>query len=194
MFLINNLYGEYDSTTSEGRGANAASNVCKYIKEGKKIAEENTRKFLKGELTPEKAVKNNALEKLAHAYIPYAEVSEETGQMDLKYGLAFASVYINSLNSRNDDSITVYEAGPCGQLIDQIDPSGRITKGKFLAWLIFQDCINVYNGVISPQEAGKAFLWANNDPNFVVEKLKEIYNKLNLKEKEEEFKTPQPVS
>ena len=194
MLLINNLFGEYDAETSEGRGANAAANVIKYIEEGKKIATENTKKFLKGELTPDKAVRNSAIETLARAYIPYAEISEETGQIDLEYSLAFASIYINSLDTDDDGAITVREAGPCGQLIDQIDPNGKITKGKFLAWLIFQDCIEVYNGVISPQEAGKALLWASNDPNFVVKKLKEIYSKLNLKEKEEKFKTPQPIN
>lgn len=193
MLLINNLYGEYDAETSEGRGANAASNVVKYILEGKKIAEENTRKFLKGELTPENAVKNTAIEALASAYIPYTEINEETGQMDLEYGLAFASIYLNSLDSDNDGAITVNEAGPCGNLIDLIDPNGKITKGKLLAWLIFQDCIEIYNGVISPQEAGRAMLWASNEPEFVVNKLKEIYDKLNLREKEEKFEIPEPV-
>ncbi len=194
MLLINNLFGEYDADTSEGRGANAAANVIKYIREGKKIAEKNSTKFLKGELSPENAIKNSALEILAKSYIPYTEINEETGKMDLEYGLAFASIYINSLDTDNDGAITVGEAGPCGNLIDQINPNGKITKGKFLAWLIFQDCIDVYNGVISPDEAGKAMLWAINDPKFVVEKLKEIYNKLNLKEKEEEFKVPEPVN
>jgi len=194
MFLINNLYGEYNPETSEGRGANAAFNVIKYIEEGKKIADENTRKFLKGELAPERAVQNSALETLSQSYIPYTEISEETGQMDLEYGLAFATVYINSLDIDGDEAITIQEAGPCGDIIDMIDPNGKITKGKFLAWLIFQDCIEVYNGVISPQEASKAMLWATSDPEFVIEKLKEIYEKLNLKEKEKEFKTPQPVN
>lgn len=193
MLLINNLFGEYNAETSEGRGANAAANVVKYISEGKKIAEENTRKFLRGELTPENAIKNDAIETLASAYIPYTEIDEESGKMDLEYGLAFASVYLNSLDSDNDGAITVEEAGPCGNLIDQIDPTGKITKGKFLAWLVFQDCVEVYNGVISPQEAGRAMLWAVEDPGFVIEKLKEIYNKLNLGEKEREFHTPEPV-
>ena len=68
-----------------------------------------------------------------------------------------------------------------------------ITKGKFFAWLIFQDCVEVYNGIISPNEAGKALLWANNDPFFVVEKLREIYRRLKLEEKEESFVTPEPI-
>ncbi|HSA05764.1 MAG TPA: hypothetical protein P5556_01135 [Candidatus Gastranaerophilales bacterium] len=194
MLLINNLCGDYNSETPEGRGANAAANVIKYINEGRKIAEENTKKFLQGNLTPDNVLKNTALETLATAYIPYLEVSEETGEMDIEYGLAFAGVYINSLDKDNDGAISTLEAGPCGRIIDQIDPSGKITKGKFLAWLIFQDCIEVYNGVISPQEAAKAVQWACSDPKFVVEKLKDIYNRLNLKEKENTFKIPEPVS
>ncbi len=193
MLLISNLCGEYNCETAEGRGANAAANVAKYIQEGRKIYEENTKRFLKGELSPLDALKNSAIETLASAYIPYAEINEETGQMDLSYSLAFASVYINSLDRDNDGAITVQEAGPCGHIIDQIDPNGKITKGKFLAWLVFQDCVDIYNGVISPQEAGKAVLWASNDPDFVVSKLRDIYYKLNLKEKEQEFVTPEPV-
>lgn len=194
MLLINNLHGKYNAETSEGRGANAAANVVKYIVEGKKIYEENVKNLLKGKLSLENATKNSSLQALSTAYIPYTEISEETGQMNLEYGLAFATVYINLLDNDNDGALTVQEAGPCGYIIDQINPDGRITKGKFLAWLVFQDCIDVYNGIISPQEAGKAMVWINNDPKFVIEKLKEIYNKLNLKEKEEEFKTPQPVN
>lgn len=193
MLLINNLHGNYDAETSEGRGANAAANVVKYIEEGKKIYEENTKKFLKGNLNLEKATKNTALEALAGSYIPYTEINEETGQMNLEYGLGFATVYINSLDTDDDGALTVQEAGPCGYIIDQINPNGKITKGKFLAWLIFQDCINVYNGVISPQEAGKAMMWAHKDPRFVIAKLREIYNKLNLQEKEEKFETPEPI-
>ncbi len=193
MLLINNLHGEYDASTPEGRGANAAANLVKYILEGKKIAKENTLKFLKGELTPSKAVRNSAIEALASAYIPYTEINEETGKMDLEYGLAFASIYLNALDNDQDGVLTVKEAGVCGQIIDMIDNSGKITKGKFLAWLIFQDCIEVYNGVISPQEAARAMLWAGKDPRFVVEKLREIYERLNLRDKEEEFKQPEPV-
>jgi hypothetical protein len=194
MLLISNLCGSYDSETPEGRGANAALNVIKYIEEGRKIAEENAKKLLKGEINIREANRNTAVETLSRSYIPYTEINEESGQMDISYGLAFASVYINSLDRDNDGAITVEEAGPCGRLIDQIDPNGKITKGKFLAWLVFQDCVDVYNGVISPQEAGKALLWASSDPRFVVEKLREIYNKLNLKEREDSFKVPQPVN
>lgn len=194
MLLINNLFGEYDASTSEGRGANAASNVIKYIIEGKKIAEENAKKLLKGIISLEDACKNESIEKLAHCYIPYTEVKEGTGDLDLEYGLAFATVYLNALDTDNDGAITPQEAGPCGHIIDQIDPTNKITKGKFLAWLIFQDCIDTYNGVISPQEAGKALIMASNNPGFVIEKLKEIYNKLNLKEVENSFKTPEPVN
>lgn len=193
MLLINNLFGEYDAEKAEGRGANAASNVIKYIMEGKKIAENNSRKFLRGELSPEKAIKNSAIETLASAYIPYTEVNEETGEMNLEYGLAFASIYLNALDTDNDGAITIHEAGPWGKIIDLINPNGKVTKGKLLAWLIFQDCIEVYNGVISPQEAGRAMLYASNEPEFVVEKLKEIYNKLNLEEKEIDFEVPEPV-
>ena len=194
MLLINNLCGAYDPETSEGRGANAALNVVKYIHEGRKIAEENAKRLLKGEISLVDANKNSAIESLSKAYIPYTEINEETGQMDISYGLAFASVYINSLDRDNDGALTVEEAGPCANLIDQINPNGKITKGKFLAWLVLQDCVDVYNGVISPQEAGKALLWANSDPRFVIEKLREIYNKLNLQEKESEFQVPQPVN
>lgn len=193
MLLINNLYGDYNSETAEGRGANAAANVFKYIKEGKEITLENTRKFLDGKISMEMASRNTALEALSTAYIPYTEINEETGEMDLEYGLAFAGVYINSFDTDNDGAISIEEAGPCGELIDQINPTGKITKGKFLAWLIFQDCVEVYNGIISPQEAGKALQWANINPEFVVEKLREIYNRLGLSEKEELFRTPVPV-
>lgn len=192
MLLISNLYGDYDPETSQGRGANAASNVVKYIEEGKKIAEENAKKLLKNEISLDDATKNNALEKLSECYIPYTEVNVETGDLNIEYGLAYASVYLSAFDRDNDGVITPAEAGPFGNIIDQIEPNGKITKGKFLAWLIFQDCVEFYNGIISPQEAGKALIWASRDPIFVINKLKEIYNKLNLKEKEECFKKPEP--
>ncbi len=193
MLLINNLYGEYDASTAEGRGANAASNLMRYFIEGKKIAEEKARKLLKGEIDMEDACKNPAIEKFSTAYIPYAEIDEETGEIDLEYGLAFATIYLNTLDNDNDGILKADELGPVGYIIDQIEPTGRITIGKLLSWLIFQDCVDVYNGVITPQEAAKAFMWINNDPEFVVSKLREIYIKLNLKEKEEIFAEPQPV-
>lgn len=194
MLLISNLYGNYNSETAEGRGANAAANVIKYIIEGKKVAEQNAIKLLKGEISLKEAAYNSALEPLSRSYIPYTEIDEETGEIDLEYGLAFAAIYIKGLDRDGDGALTIEEAGPCGYIIDQIDQSGRITKGKFLAWLIFQDCIDVYNGIISPAESARAMVWASTDPVFVTEKLREIYNGLGLREKEEEFAAPEPVN
>lgn len=194
MILINNLYGEYDSSTAEGRGANAAANIMKYFNEGKKIAQENTKKLVKGEISIEEALKNPALEKFSTAYIPYTEIDEETREADINYGMAFATVYLNSLSNDNTGRIPAHELGSIGHVIDQIEPTGFITRSKFLAWLIFQDCVSVYNGVISPQEAARSLIWANNDPFFVVQKLQEIYYSLSLKEKEETFLEPTPVN
>ena len=193
MLLINNLYGQYNAETAEGRGANAASNVVKYILEGKKIIEQNAVKLLKGEIGLDEASRNSALEALSQAYIPYTEISEETGELNIEYGMAFTTVYLNAFDKDGSGVVTAEEAGQWGHLIDQINPNGKITKGKFFAWLIFQDCIEAYNGVISPNEAGKAMLWVNNDPCFVVEKLREIYRRLKLEEKEESFVTPEPI-
>ncbi|OGI02043.1 MAG: hypothetical protein A2Y25_04085 [Candidatus Melainabacteria bacterium GWF2_37_15] len=193
MLLINNLYGEYDSETPEGRGANAASNLMKYFAEGKKIASENAKKLVKGIITMDEACKNSAIEKFSRAYIPYTEINEESGEINLEYGMAFSTIYLNSLDRDNDGVLPAEELGPIGHIIDQIEPDGKITKSKFLSWLIFQDCINVYNGIISPQEAARAVIWAANDPVFVIEKLKEIYYRLNLKAREESFRSPEPV-
>lgn len=193
MLLINNLYGEYDSNTAEGRGANAAANLTKYFIEGRKIAEEKAKQLLKGEIDLTEACKNQALEDFSRAYIPYTEISEETGELNLEYGLAFSAIYIEAFDRDKDGVLQSEELGPVGCIIDKIDNSGKITKSKLLAWFIFQDCIDSYNGVISPQEAARSFMWANNDPIFVVEKLVEIYDKLNLKEKENSFRVPEPV-
>lgn len=193
MLLINNLYGEYDANTAEGRGANAAANVVKYFKEAQKVASQKAQKLIKGEITLEEACKNEVIEKLAQAYIPYAEIDEETGEINFEYAMAFATVYVNALDKDNDGAIPAQEFGSLGHVIDRIDPTGYITTGKFLAWLIFEDSVDVYSGVISPQEGGKALVMANNDPLFVSDKLQEIYHKLNLKEKEETFATPEPV-
>jgi len=193
MLLINNLFGEYDSTTSEGRGANAASNLMRYFEEGKKIAAKKAQQLYKGEIDINEACKNEAIEKFSTAYIPYTEISEETGEINIEYGMAFATIYISHLDNDNDGALRPEELGPVGHIVDQIDGSGRITKSKMLAWLIFQDCIEVYNGIITPHEAAKAYMWANNDPVFVVEKLKLIYSKLNLGEREMEFSKPEPV-
>lgn len=193
MLLINNLHGEYNSETAEGRGANAASNLIKYVLKGKKLAEQNAYKLVKGEINVEEACRNSALESLSQAYIPYTEINEETGEINLEYGMAFATIYINSLDVDGDGAIDVEECGPAGYIVDQVDPSGKITRGKFLAWLIFQDCIDVYNGIITPQEALKAQMWAINDPVFVIQKLREIYYKLGLKEKEASFMAPVPI-
>jgi hypothetical protein len=193
LLLISNLCGDYDSETPEGRGANAAANVVKYIKEGKRISRENIKKFLSGELGVAESLENPAMDALATAYIPYMEVEEHSAKINLNYGMAFATVYINLIEEEKNAGVTPQQAGPNGEIIDQIDNSGRITPGKFLAWLIFQDCVDVYNGVISPQEASKAFEWGIMDPQFVIEKLREIYSQLNLKEKEKSFVIPEPV-
>ncbi len=193
MLLINNLYGEYDASTSEGRGANAASNLMKYFEEGKKIAGMKAQQLLKGEIDITEACRNEAIEKFSSAYIPYTEINEETGELDLEYGLAFATIYINHLDNDKDGALRPEELGPVGHIVDQIDSNGKITKGKMLAWLIFQDCIDVYNGVITPHEAAKSYMWTSNDSVFVVNKLREIYSKLNLEKKELEFCAPQPI-
>lgn len=193
MLLINNLYGDYDESTAEGRGANAATNLMKYFNEAKKIAEENGIKLQKGEIDIKEACKNEAIEKFSMAYIPYTEVDEETGNLNTEYGMAFSNIYLSNLDNDNDGVLHPDELGPVGHVVDQIDCSGRITKSKLFAWLIFQDCVELFNGIITPNEAAKAYIWAINDPAFVVEKLREIYKKLELKEKEESFSVPQPV-
>jgi len=112
--------------------------------------------------------------------------------LNLRQGMAFASVYIKAFDKDNDGAMTVEEAGPLGGLIDSIDQSGKITAGKFLSWLIFQDCSEVLNGVLSPNEVSKSLLLVNNDPAFVVEKLKEIYEGYKIDDLERDFELPLP--
>jgi len=193
MILINNLHGPYNAETSEGRGANAAYNVIKYIEEGKKIAYEKAKAFLKGEISLKETTKNEALEKLATCYIPYMPVNEETGLPDLKYGLAFASVYISAFDKDNDGAITPQEAGPYGYIIDFTAPHGKITPGKFLAWLILQDCTDVYSGVISPKEAGQALTLVQSEPAYAQDQLKLLYFAHGLDSIEKEFVAPMPI-
>jgi len=194
MILINNLHGPYNAETSEGRGANAAYNVVKYFEEGKKIAETKVKQFMNGEIGLEEASRNSAIETLAKAYIPYMPIDEETGTPDLKYGLAYCSVYINTFDNDNDGALTPQEAGPFGHVIDFVAPYGKITAGKFLAWLIFQDCVNVFNGVISPQEAGTAMMMVQKDPAYVKEQLNIIYFGHGIDNFEQEFTVPQPAT
>lgn len=193
MILINYLHGPYNAETSEGRGANAAHNVVQYIEEGKKIATQKVLRFMKGEISLEEAAKNEALESLSGAYIPYMPVDEETGKPDFNYGLAYSSVYLSAFDSDNDGAITPKEAGPFGFVIDFVAPFGKITPGKFLTWLIFQDSINNYNGVISPSEAGAAMMLTQKDPAFVKERLQLIYFGHGIDKYEEKFTVPQPA-
>ena len=194
MLLINNLHGPYNAETSEGRGANTAHNVLRYIEEGKKVVEENAKRFMNGEIGLEEAVKNKSLETLSTAYITYMPVDEETSIPDFKYGLAFASVYISGFDRDNDGAITPQEAGPLGNIIDFTAPYGKITPGKFLSWLLFQDCTDFYNGVISPKEAGISMMLAQTEPEMVRDKLKTIYFGHGINQYEEEFTTPHPIS
>ena len=86
------------------------------------------------------------------------------------------------------------QAGPLGYVIDFVAPYGKITPGKFLTWLIFQDCVDVYNGVISPQEAYTALMMAQKDPERVKEQLKVLYFGHGINNLEQEFKTPHPIT
>jgi hypothetical protein len=192
MFLISSLNGPFDCETSEGKGANAAYHVIQHIQNGKKTGDENLRKFLKGEIGTEEACKNDDLNILSKAYIPYSSIDEETQVLDLRQGMAFASLYIKAFDRDNDGAMTVEEAGPIGQLIDLIDPSGKITPGKFLSWLIFQDCADNLNGILSPAEVAKALFVVQNDPAFVVGKLRDIYRSYKINELEREFVLPVP--
>lgn len=194
MILINNLNGPFDSETSEGRGANAAHNVIKYLEEGKKILEQKAKQYMNGEITLQETTENKPLETLASAYIPYMPVDEETGIPDYKYGMAYASVYISAFDKDKDGALTTQEAGPFGQVMDFTAPYGKITKGKLLSWLIFQDCTDVYNGVISPKEAGAALTLAKRDPEYAQEQLKVIYFSHGIYELENEFTTPHPIT
>lgn len=194
MILINNLHGPYDAETSEGRGANAAFNVIRYIEEGKRILEEKAIKLLKGEISIEETMKNEPLENLSKAYIPYMPVNEETERPDFKYGLAFSSVYISAFDSDKDGCITPQEAGPFGDVIDFVAPFGKITPGKFLTWLLFQDCTEFYNGVISPKEAGMSMMLVQREPEFVKNQLKKIYQGHGIDKLEEEFSFPHAVT
>ena len=194
MLLINSLNGPFDFNTAEGMGANAACQVLDFIKKGKQKAEDNLRKFLKGEIGLDKVSNNEEFNALSKAYIPYSSIDEETEELNLRQGLAFTSVYIKEFDKDNDGAMTVQEAGPLGGLIDEIDRSGKITPGKYLAWLIFQDCSDVLNGVLSPNEVSRAMLLVNNDPAFVVEKLREIYKGYKIDELERDFELPLPTA
>jgi hypothetical protein len=192
MLLINSLNGPFDFETAEGLGANTAYQVLNHIQKGKKKAEDNLNKFLKGEINAEQVSDNEDFDVLSRAYIPYSSIDEDTEVLNLKQGMAFASVYIKAFDTDNDGAMTVQEAGPVGQIIDSIDQTGKITPGKFLSWLIFQDCSDVLNGVLSPMEVKRSLLVVNNDPAFVVEKLKEIYNGYKINELERDFELPLP--
>ena len=193
MLLINSLTGPFDFNTAEGLGANTACKVLEYIEKGKKKAENNLRNFLKGEISFDQVAKNEEFEALSKAYIPYSSIDEETETLNLRQGMAFASVYIKAFDKDNDGAMTVAEAGPLGGLIDTIDQSGKITPGKYLSWLIFQDCSDVLNGVLSPNEISRSLLLVNNDPAFVVEKLREIYKGYKIDELERDFELPLPM-
>jgi len=192
MFLINNLNGPFDGETAEGRGANAAYSVVCHIQNGKKHAEENLRKFLKGEINTNEACQIDEFKVLSNAYIPYSSLDEETEAIDLKQGMAFATLYVKAFDSDNDGAMSVQEAGPIGALVDSIDPTGKITPGKFLSWLIFQDCTENLNGVLSPLEASRALLVVQNDPEFVSNKLKDIYKGYKIDQLEKDFVLPLP--
>lgn len=192
MLLINTLNGPFDSNTVEGLGANAAFQVIEYIKKGKKKAEENLKRFLKGEITTEQMSKNEDFETLSKSYIPYSSIDENGDFINLRQGLAFATAYINAFDNDNDGAMTVQEAGPIGDIIDSIDKSGKITPGKYLSWLIFQDCSSVLNGVLSPNEVKRSLLLVNRDPAFVVEKLREIYRGYKIDQLERDFELPLP--
>jgi len=194
MLLINSLNGPFDFNTAEGMGANAAYQVLDFIKKGKKKAEDNLRQFLKGEISMDKVSNNEEFNALSKAYIPYSSIDEETEALNLRQGLAFTSIYIKEFDKDNDGAMTLQEAGPLGGLIDEIDRSGKITPGKYLAWLIFQDCSNVLNGVLSPNEVSRAMLLVKNDPAFVVEKLREIYKGYKIDEIERDFELPLPTA
>lgn len=193
MILINNLHGPYNAETSEGRGANTAHNVINYITEGRKIAEKNVKQFMNNEIGLEEASKNKALETLSSAYITYMPIDEETGIPDYKYGLAYSSVYINAFDRDQDGAITPQEAGPLGFVIDFIAPFGKITPGKFLSWLIFQDCVNISNGVISPRKACTSMMTVQKDPEYVKDQLKVIYFGHGIDKFEQEFTVPSPA-
>jgi len=193
MLLINSLTGPFDFNTAEGLGANTACKVLEYIEKGKKKAENNLRNFLKGEISFDQVAKNEEFEALSKAYIPYSSIDEETEALNLRQGMAFASVYIKAFDKDNDGAMTIEEAGPLGGLIDTIDQSGKITPGKYLSWLIFQDCSDVLNGVLSPNEISRSLLLVNNDPAFVVEKLREIYKGYKIDELERDFELPLPM-
>ena len=192
MFLINSLNGPFDFNTAEGLGANTAFKVLEYITKGKKKAEDNLRKFLKGEISLAQVSENEEFSNLSKSYIPYSSIDEETEALNLRQGLAFAAVYIKAFDKDDDGAMSVQEAGPLGSLIDSIDPNGKITPGKYLSWLIFQDCSGVLNGVLSPNEISKSMFVVKKDPDFVVRKLKEIYKGYKINELEKDFELPLP--
>lgn len=194
MLLINSLNGPFDFNTAEGLGANTACKVLEYIEKGKQKAEENLRKFLKGEISFDQVSNNEEFNALSKAYIPYSSIDEETEALNLRQGMAFASVYIKAFDKDNDGAMSIQEAGPLGALIDSIDCSGKITPGKYLSWLIFQDCSDVLNGVLSPTEVSRSLALVNHDPDFVVEKLKEIYQGYKINELEKDFELPLPTA
>ena len=192
MLLINSLNGPFNADTVEGLGANVACQVVDIIKKGKKKAKENLKKFLKGEIGVSEMVRNENFSALSRAYIPYSSIDEDTERINLRQGMAFASVYINAFDTDNDGAMSIEEAGPVGGIIDSIDNSGKITAGKFLSWLIFQDCASVLNGVLSPNEINRALMVVNRNPAFVAEKLREIYKGYKIDELERNFELPLP--
>ena len=74
MLLINSLNGPFDFNTAEGLGANTACKVLEYIEKGKQKAEENLRKFLKGEISFDQVSNNEEFNALSKAYIPYSSI------------------------------------------------------------------------------------------------------------------------
>lgn len=190
MLLINNLHGPFTGETSIGRGSNAAYNYIKYIKAGKAVLEQKINQFKNGEISLEETSENAPFEALASAYIPYMPFDQETLIPDYEYGLAFAALYINAFDSDGDGAITSAEAGSLGSIINFDSENENITPGKFLAWLMFQDCTDVYGGVISPKEASRAFKLAQYDPEYVQEQLKYLYYAHKLDRREKSFISP----
>ena len=150
------------------------------------------KRFLKGEINSQELSNNEEFSSLSRAYVPYSSIDEETQALNLRQGMAFASVYIKAFDQDNDGAMSIKEAGPIGNLVDSIDGTGKITPGKFLSWLIFQDCSEVLNGVLSPNEVKRSLSLVNKNPEFVAAKLKEIYKGFKIDELERTSELPSP--
>lgn len=128
----------------------------------------------------------------AQTKIQYIFFDNKTEKFSLDSGLAFARMFLwHAFDKDNDRIVKMEDLGPIGLFID-LDDDGMISPAEYLSFLMLQDNIDPsgFDAHITSFDMNFLMTLMLDKPKYIREKLKDIYNTLELDKKQDQLEMP----